>query len=56
MFVAGGGNKSKSHSISVSFRRPNMDKYSHTHESVGLNYLFIPELQRLHCWRLGIEK
>ena len=27
-----GGNRSKSHSISVSFRRPNMDKLSHAHE------------------------
>ena len=33
-----------------------MDKQSHVQESVELNYLSIPKLQRLHCWNLGMDK
>ena len=33
-----------------------MDKWSHPLWSVGLNYLSIPILQRLHRWSLGMDK
>ena len=35
---------------------PDMDKLSHAQQSVGLNYLSIPKLQRLlYRWSLGME-
>ena len=32
---------------------PKMDKWSQVRSSVGLNYLFIPKLQQLHCLGMG---
>ena len=35
---------------------PSLDKLLHPLLSVGWNYLFIPKLQQLHCWSLGMDK
>ena len=35
---------------------PSMDKQLHPLQHVGWNFLFIPKLQRLHRWSLGMDK